>query len=150
MKRYGWDRPRALFLVMEKANGKTLGQMIRGAGVTPRQAMSLLSQAASALAEIHRRGILHRDIKPANFLLRAQSVLVLTDFGVAKRVGQKLSHTLQGEVLGTPHYVSPEQAQGGLVTPASDVYGLGVIFHELLCGRRPFDGGSSSTNASRA
>ena len=127
------------YIAMEHLAGGGLAELIRS-GVTPRQAMSLLSQAASALAEIHRRGILHRDIKPANFLLRAQSVLVLTDFGVAKRVGQKLSHTLQGEVLGTPHYVSPEQAQGELVTPASDVYGLGVIFHELLCGRRPFEG----------
>ncbi len=127
------------YIAMEYLAGGGLAELIRS-GVTPRQAMSLLSQAASALAEIHRRGILHRDIKPANFLLRAQSVLVLTDFGVAKRVGQKVSHTMHGEVLGTPHYVSPEQAQGGVVTPAADIYGLGVIFHELLCGRRPFDG----------
>ena len=127
------------YIAMEHLAGGGLTELIR-AGVTPRQAMSLLSQAAGALAEIHRRGILHRDIKPANFLLRAQSVLVLTDFGVAKRVGQSASHTLHGEVLGTPYYVSPEQAQGGKVTPAADIYSLGVIFHELLCGRRPFDG----------
>ena len=127
------------YIAMEHLAGGGLVELIR-TGVTPRQAMSLLSQAASALAEIHQRGIIHRDIKPANFLLRAQSVLVLTDFGVAKRVGQSASHTVHGEVLGTPFYVSPEQAQGGLVTPAVDIYSLGVIFHELLCGRRPFDG----------
>ena len=127
------------YIAMEHLAGGGLVELIR-TGVTPRQAMSLLSQAASALAEIHQRGIIHRDIKPANFLLRAQSVLVLTDFGVAKRVGQGASHTLHGEVLGTPFYVSPEQAQGGEITPAVDIYSLGVIFHELLCGRRPFDG----------
>lgn len=127
------------YIAMEHLAGGGLVELIR-TGVTPRQAMSLLSQAAGALAEIHQRGIIHRDIKPANFLLRAQSVLVLTDFGVAKRVGQSASHTVHGEVLGTPFYVSPEQAQGGVVTPAVDIYSLGVIFHELLCGRRPFDG----------
>jgi serine/threonine-protein kinase len=102
--------------------------------------MSLLSQAATALGEVHRRGIVHRDIKPANFLLRAEGVLVLTDFGVAKLLDKTNPQTVHGEVLGTVSYMAPEQAQSGQITAAADIYSLGVICFEMLCGRRPFIG----------
>ena len=83
---------------------------------------------------------MHRDIKPANLMLRTEGVLVLTDFGVAKRLEHTTGHTLQGEVLGTPHYISPEQAQAGEVGPSADLYSLGVIFYEMLTGKRVFTG----------
>jgi class 3 adenylate cyclase/tRNA A-37 threonylcarbamoyl transferase component Bud32 len=127
------------YIAMEHLGGGSLREVI-DRGLSPRQALSLLSQAASGLAAIHRRGIVHRDIKPANLMLRAAGVLVLTDFGVAKRLDVTESHTVHGEVLGTPYYLSPEQAQSGVVTPQSDLYSLGVIYHEMLTGRRPFAG----------
>jgi len=127
------------YIAMEYLAGGSLRDVI-DKGLTRRQALSLLSQAASGLAEIHGRGIVHRDIKPANLMLRGEGVLVLTDFGVAKRVEQTSGHTVQGEVLGTPHYLSPEQAQAGEVGPSADLYSLGVIFYEMLTGKRPYSG----------
>jgi tRNA A-37 threonylcarbamoyl transferase component Bud32 len=127
------------YIAMEYLGGGTLREVI-DRGLSPRQALSLLSQAASGLAEIHRCGIVHRDIKPANLMLRTEGVLVLTDFGVAKRLDRGAGQTLHGEILGTPYYLSPEQAQGAAVSPCSDIYSLGVIFYEMLTGRRPFGG----------
>jgi class 3 adenylate cyclase/tRNA A-37 threonylcarbamoyl transferase component Bud32 len=127
------------YIAMEYLSGGSLRELI-ARGLTPRQALSLLSQAASGLGEIHRRGIVHRDIKPANLMLRDEGVLVLTDFGVAKRLDNSASQTMQGEILGTPYYISPEQADDGEVTPASDFYSLGIIFFEMLTGQRPYAG----------
>jgi serine/threonine-protein kinase PpkA len=127
------------YIAMEHLGGGSLREVI-DRGLSRRQALSLLSQAASGLAAIHSRGIVHRDIKPANLMLRAEGVLVLTDFGVAKRTEHASGHTLQGEVLGTPHYISPEQAQAGEVGPSADLYSLGVIFYEMLTGKRVFTG----------
>jgi len=125
------------YLAMEHLGGGSLREKI-DEGLTPRQALSLLSQAAGGLAEIHRCGIVHRDIKPANLMLREEGVLVLTDFGVAKRLDAAAGQTRHGEILGTPYYISPEQAQGIEITPRTDLYSLGVIFYEMLTGRRPF------------
>jgi class 3 adenylate cyclase/tRNA A-37 threonylcarbamoyl transferase component Bud32 len=127
------------YIAMEHLGGGSLREVI-DKGLSRRQALSLLSQAASGLAAIHSRGIVHRDIKPANLMLRAEGVLVLTDFGVAKRTEHASGHTIQGEVLGTPHYISPEQAQAGDVGPSADLYSLGVIFYEMLTGKRAFTG----------
>ena len=84
--------------------------------------------------------MIHRDIKPTNLMLRAGGMLVLTDFGIAKRVEQDNTNTVRGEVLGTPHYMSPEQAQGGEIGPRADIYSLGAIFYEMLTGQRLFPG----------
>jgi class 3 adenylate cyclase/tRNA A-37 threonylcarbamoyl transferase component Bud32 len=127
------------YIAMEHLGGGSLREVI-DRGLSRRQALSLLSQAASGLAAIHARGIVHRDIKPANLMLRAEGVLVLTDFGVAKRTEHTSGHTIQGEVLGTPHYISPEQAQAGDVGPSADLYSVGVIFYEMLTGKRAFTG----------
>jgi serine/threonine protein kinase len=127
------------YIAMEHLRGGSLREVI-DKGLTPRQALSLLSQAASGLGEIHRRGVVHRDIKPANLMLRDAGVLVLTDFGVAKRLDNAVNQTVHGEILGTPYYISPEQADGGNVTPASDFYSLGIIFYEMLTGQRPYGG----------
>ena len=131
------------YIAMEHLGGGSLREVI-DRGLSARQSLSLLSQAASALAEIHRHGIVHRDIKPPNLLLRTEGVLVLTDFGVAKRLEQGAGQTMHGVILGTPYYLSPEQAQSGAVTPQTDLYSLGVIFYEMLTGTRPYRGDTIS------
>lgn len=126
------------FIAMEYVEGGDLAGAIRR-GLTVRDAMSLLRQAAVALAEIHRRGFVHCDVKPENMLLRGGGELVLADFGLARRVGT-VSAAAPGSVLGTPCYAAPEQAQGGAAAPAADVYSLGIVFYEMLCGVPPFAG----------
>jgi len=129
------------YIAMEYFTGGSLKDVIAG-GLTPRQALSLLAQAAAALAEIHRLGIVHRDVKPANMMLRADGTMVLADFGIAKRTEGSMDRTVHGEFFGTPYYISPEQASGKPATARSDIYSLGIIFYEMLMNRRPFDGDS--------
>ncbi len=131
------------YLAMEYFPGGSLTEVIAN-GLTGRQALSLLAQAASALREIHNRGILHRDIKPANLMARADGSIALADFGIAKRLGDDLGRTRHGELYGTPYYVSPEQIEGNPATARSDIYALGIIFHEMLMRRRPFEADSVS------
>jgi class 3 adenylate cyclase len=126
------------YIAMEYFPGGTLSDIIRR-GLTPRQALSLLAQAAAGLREIHHHGIVHRDVKPANLMARADGTIALVDFGIAKRLGQSAGGTLHGEVFGTPYYISPEQTEARAVTARSDIYSLGVIFHEMLTRRRPFE-----------
>jgi len=127
------------YIAMEHLAGGTLRDLIQRR-LWPRQALALISQAAGGLAEIHRCGIVHRDVKPANLMLRNDGEVVLTDFGVAKWLDRKAEQTLHGEILGTPYYISPEQAQCAEVTPRTDLYSLGVIFYEMLTGDRPYRG----------
>jgi serine/threonine protein kinase len=127
------------YLAMEYLPGGTLRESMRG-GVTTGQALSLLRGAARCVAAVHRRAIVHRDIKPENFLLRASGEPVITDFGVAAPQGSATFAVPAGRLVGTPCYASPEQAQGEKPGTAADVYSLGVVFYELLCGRRPFLG----------
>jgi eukaryotic-like serine/threonine-protein kinase len=126
------------WLVTEYASGGTLAGRMR-AGVAADDALSFLRQAAAGLATLHRAGFVHRDVKPANFLLRADGTLALADFGLAVRTGQA-SGREAGTITGTPRYVAPEQLQGASASPAADVYSLGVLLHEMLCGRPPFCG----------
>jgi class 3 adenylate cyclase len=125
------------YIAMEYFTGGTLSDLIR-AGLSSRQAMSLLAQAAGALREIHRRGIIHRDIKPANMMVRGDGTIGLVDFGVARQRGQTLDRTQHGVVFGTPYYLSPEQATGEPSVEASDIYSLGIIFYEMLTQKRPY------------
>ena len=96
------------------------------------------------LKAIHEAGVVHRDLKPANVMVRSDGSLAIVDFGVAKSLEQDLSLTNTGTVLGTPHYLSPEQAQAGRADPRSDLYAAGAIFHEMLTGHPPYTGSSLS------
>ncbi|MEH1099484.1 protein kinase domain-containing protein [Micromonospora sp. CPCC 205561] len=128
------------FLVMEYVEGDALSSTLARVGrLTPARTMALVAQAADALHAAHVKGIVHRDVKPGNLLVRPNGTLVLTDFGIARSelVAQL---TAAGSVLGTASYISPEQATGGVATPASDVYALGVVAYQCLAGRRPFEG----------
>ncbi len=98
----------------------------------PQEALGYLRQIAEALVAVHARGIVHRDLKPDNLMLREDGTLVLADFGIAKDLSRTMSSTRKGEGLGTPYYLSPEQATGGKVDQRSDLYSLGVIFYEML------------------
>ena len=127
------------FLVMELVDGRPLSALIRpGVGMDPAVVRDLLGQAGEALAAAHAAGIVHRDVKPANLLVTADRKVKVTDFGIARALSSA-SVTSTGAVMGTPQYLSPEQARGDVASPASDVYGLGVVAYECLAGRRPFE-----------
>ena len=125
------------FLSMEYFAGGDIKRRI-AAGMTPDQALGVTVQVALALEQIHGLGIVHRDVKPDNLMLRQDGSVALIDFGIAKHADHALGHTLHGEIVGSPFYLSPEQAAGRAVSPASDIYCLGVIFYEMLTGARPF------------
>ena len=104
----------------------------------PAAAVRYLAQMASALEVVHDVGVMHRDLKPGNIMLRADDTVAIIDFGLAKQEGMKVEITGTGEIFGTPYYMSPEQGHGQDVDARSDLYSLGVIFHEMLTGRKPF------------
>jgi tRNA A-37 threonylcarbamoyl transferase component Bud32 len=130
------------YLVEEFIRGVTLEQHMRAGPMTPNVVAGMIADVARALDAAHKLGIVHRDVKPSNILVDADGHPHLTDFGLAKRDNDDVTMTAEGEVLGTPAYMSPEQARGESreVDARSDVYSLGVIFYELLTGERPFHG----------
>jgi serine/threonine protein kinase len=130
------------FLALEYCAGGNLAEKIAGQPWPPRAAAELLLPVVGAVQFAHQRGILHRDLKPANILLAEDGTPKVTDFGLAKRLDEDLSLTRSGVLMGTPSYMSPEQARGDLreVGPATDVYALGAILYECLTGRPPSKG----------
>lgn len=131
------------FMVMEFIEGASLKEDLEsraklGEAYTPKQAAFLISSVASALDYAHNRGMVHRDIKPGNILFTAEGQVVLTDFGIAHIVGTTM-YTKNDSALGTPAYISPEQACGSPGDVRGDIYSLGVVLYELLTGRLPFD-----------
>jgi hypothetical protein len=113
------------------------------APLTPAIAMGFLRQIASALEAIHSVGVLHRDLKPANVMLRADGTVSLIDFGLAKANENDISLTGTREIFGTPYYMSPEQGHAEIIDARSDLYSLGVVFYEMLIGRKPFNGATA-------
>ncbi|MBA3595415.1 MAG: protein kinase [Polaromonas sp.] len=113
-----------------------------GPGMTRERAVTVVRQIAQALSAIHSHGIVHRDVKPENVMLRNDGSVALADFGIAKSMLQAdkldMTQTRHGDVVGTPYYMSPEQAGGRAVTASTDLYSLGVMFFEMLAGQRPF------------
>lgn len=143
---YGEDQGTA-YLVMELVPGTPLSQLIATRGALgPTVTRSVIGQAALALAAAHEAGVIHRDVKPGNIIVTPDGVAKLTDFGIARAM-DSTSLTRPGEVIGTPHYLSPEQAIGQPATGASDLYALGCVAHEMLTGRRPFDAGTPVATA---
>ncbi len=133
----GWN-----FLSMRFVEGPTLGQYMGSKPLPFERAARVLATLARAIQHAHERGVLHRDIKPGNVLLDAMGVPHVTDFGLAKFTERQSDLTLTNTVLGTPAYMSPEQAAGRSkeITTATDIYGLGAVLFEMLTGRAPFTG----------
>ncbi len=128
------------FLAMEYVEGRSLAEVLRAGPIPPLRAARYARTVAEAIAYAHSHGVLHRDVKPSNVLLDVFDQVRLTDFGLAKKLDGSGDLTLTGEMLGSPNYLSPEQAEGrhGSVGPPSDVYGVGALLYELLTGRPPF------------
>jgi predicted Ser/Thr protein kinase len=138
------------YMVMEYVEGRSLGSLIPvDRGIDEKQALRIVLQAARALAAGNEHGIVHRDIKPDNLLITAKGAVKLCDFGLAKQTGRDTRMLTQtGIALGTPHYVSPEQAQGDRdMDIRGDIYSLGATLYHLVVGRTPYDGPSPAAVA---
>jgi eukaryotic-like serine/threonine-protein kinase len=133
-------------IVMELVRGRTLRQRLDEGPVDPWLAANIAAQVCGALAVAHAAGLVHRDIKPANILLSEDGRVKVGDFGIAK-AAESADLTQEGSFLGTAKYLAPEQVEAGPVDGRTDLYGLGVVLYEMLCGRVPFEGDSSSSTA---
>ncbi|ATI75939.1 Stk1 family PASTA domain-containing Ser/Thr kinase [Bacillus licheniformis] len=131
------------YIVMEYVEGMTLKEYINRTGpLHPKEAVQIMEQIVSAIAHAHDNQIVHRDIKPHNILIDHMGHIKVTDFGIAMALSSTtITHT--NSVLGSVHYLSPEQARGGLSTKKSDIYSLGIVLFELLTARMPFEGESA-------
>ena len=137
------DGEHLAYLVMELVEGDSLATVLaRDRRLDVAQSLGILRSTAAALAAAHAAGVVHRDIKPGNVLVARDGAVKITDFGIAWSASS-VPLTQTGQVIGTAHYLSPEQAQGGKATPASDVYALGAVAYECLAGRRAFEGENS-------
>ncbi|HEY4578359.1 MAG TPA: Stk1 family PASTA domain-containing Ser/Thr kinase, partial [Savagea sp.] len=126
------------YLVMEYINGQTLKTYIQQKGrLTADEAVPIMKQLVSAISHAHHSGIIHRDIKPQNILMDAEGEVKITDFGIAMALNAT-AYTKTNSIIGTVHYLSPEQARGGIASKRSDLYSLGIVFYELLTGELPF------------
>ncbi|MEE2682067.1 MAG: protein kinase [Planctomycetota bacterium] len=142
------------FFTMELVEGRTLDQVMRAEGaMSVARILEVGIPVADALAAAHKRGIAHRDIKPENIIIGPQGQVTVLDFGLAKLAGPvveasanalgataSMDATVEGRIIGTIHYMAPEQAQGGDTTPTTDVFALGVVFYEMVTGINPFPG----------
>jgi tRNA A-37 threonylcarbamoyl transferase component Bud32 len=135
-----------LYLAFEFVEGHDLASRLEsGEPPTLREVLRVVRQVADALDYAHRQGIVHRDIKPSNILIDTTGHVKVADFGIAKVSGQNTELTVVGSVMGSPQYLSPEQIRGDELDGRSDIFSLGVVFYELLSGRRPFDGETITT-----
>lgn len=131
------------FLIMEFVDSQSLADVYRAEGaIAPTRLLPILIQTARGLYVAHSHGVIHRDVKPANIMVSSTGEVKITDFGVSYSTNQA-QITQDGMVVGTAQYISPEQAQGEQATPQSDIYALGVVAYEGLCGHRPFTGATA-------
>ncbi len=129
------------YISMEYLEGGDLEARIQ-TGMSPEAALDLLQVMGSCLEFLHEQEIIHRDIKPANILFHKDGTPILTDFGVARQLESDMRLTMEGSAVGSPYYLSPEQAECKPLDGRTDIYGLGIIFHEMLTGVKPFQGAS--------
>jgi len=142
----GGYKKEVLYIVMRFVDGPPLRQLLdkRQRRLPVGDAARIARQVADALGHAHRHGVVHRDVKPDNILIDAGGHVLVTDFGIAKAAQQASSQlTTEGMVVGTPHYMSPEQATGDPVDSRADIYALGVVLYQMLAGAPPFDGESA-------
>ena len=134
------------FIAMELVEGKSLNKIIPAEGMPLKEALDYAVQIAGGLAKAHAAGVIHRDLKPGNIMLSRDGLVKLLDFGLARRVelgpGRDATLTMEGQILGTPSYMSPEQAQGKAVDVRSDVFSFGSVLYEMVTGSRAFEKGS--------
>jgi eukaryotic-like serine/threonine-protein kinase len=136
----GEARPGLLYLSMEYFQGRTLAEVIAQRGIVPiKDIQDILQQVGSGLEAAHQAGVVHRDLKPSNVLVGERGTVKIIDFGLATTgFGDGLTAT--GAILGTPHYMAPEQVRGKNVDARSDIYALGALSYHLVTGRPPFSG----------
>jgi serine/threonine-protein kinase len=135
-----WHGPEGAFLIMRYLRGGSLRAKLESEGAqNPEEIGRILDQICSALATAHREKVVHRDIKPENILMDEQGEAYLTDFGIAKDLSADF-RTKTGSFMGSLAYIAPEQVLGGAVSPAADIYALGILLFELLTGKHPFAG----------
>jgi eukaryotic-like serine/threonine-protein kinase len=127
------------YLVLEFFDGGDLNKRLGDKAMPPEEALRIFRELMLALGDIHEQGILHRDLKPQNLMFRADGSLAIVDFGIAKHV-DSIDRTSQGEVLGTPRYMSPEQVQGRALDLRTDIYSAGVLLYQMMTGQHLFSG----------
>ncbi len=132
------------YIVLEYVDGSTLKECIRAQGkFLPRSAINIGAQVLDALSHAHEQGIIHRDVKPQNIIINARGHAKLADFGIARNADSSTITYAGAMVMGSVHYISPEQAKGRQVTAESDIYSMGVTLYEMVTGRLPFEGDNS-------
>jgi serine/threonine-protein kinase PpkA len=130
-----------IYISMEYLEGGDLKSRIE-AGMTAKEALEILTTIGEALEVAHKKGVIHRDVKPGNILFRQDGTPVMADYGIAKDFERETDVTVDGTVIGTPDYLAPEQARIEPIDGRTDIYGLGIIFYEMLTGKKPFEGAS--------
>jgi serine/threonine protein kinase len=141
------EREGLCLIVMEELPGGTVWDRFTTTGLTPPTACAVVLACCAALQHAHDKGVLHLDVKPDNLMFARDEAIKVTDFGISRVLsGDQTLGTLDGQVLGTPAYMSPEQAKGAELTPASDVYSAGIMLYELLSGELPWTGAESATD----
>ena len=136
------DTGKYKYFVMEYAEGPTVAQLLaRGGAIDEQRAFGIMLQVAQALAHAHQSGFVHRDVKPANIILTPSGVAKLCDLGLAKEVDEGTGDTQEGQTLGTPDYISPEQARGDMdIDIRTDLYSMGATLYHMVTGEVPFKG----------
>jgi len=141
------EHDRRMWMAIELVEGGDLASFLERRGtLTPQEAAWIAGRTAGAVAFAHDRGVIHRDLKPLNVLMADDDTPKVTDFGLAKLTEGGV-HTVEGTVMGSPHYMSPEQADGGAIDRRTDVYSLGVILYQMITGKVPFEGDIASVLA---